>query len=287
MAGMSDQGPIKGRRMVKKSELGLRIISAVALIAIALTLTYWGPWPFAVLVAIGAAAMCWEWGQLVRTGDWDAVLGVHLLAVLAGCALTAFEAPTLGVLAILIGAILVGLLRFSRAPIASWSGVFYTGLPAIALIWLRNSGEWGFAAVLLILVIVWTCDTAAYAAGRTIGGIKLWPSVSPNKTWAGFLGGVFSAALAASLFALFVAGSSPGRLALIGLTLGVVSQLGDLGESALKRAFDVKDSSGLIPGHGGFLDRLDGLVTAALMAALIVWATDLSEPARSLMFGGH
>ncbi len=205
---------------MQKSELGRRIASAIALIAAALTLTYWGPWPFAVLVTLGTTAMCWEWGHLVRTADWDGVLGIHLLAVWTGCVLTALDAPALGVVALLIGAVIICLLRFSQASFASWGGVFYVGLPAIILIWLRNSEEWGFAAVLLILVIVWTCDSAAYAAGRTIGGAKLWPRVSPNKTWAGFMGGVCAAAVAASLFAQFVAGASAGRLALVGLALG-------------------------------------------------------------------
>ena len=287
MAGSPGWRTNGGRCIVGQSELGRRIVSAVALIAAALALTYWGTWPFVVLVTIGATAMCWEWGHLVRGADWDAALGVHLLAVWVGCALAALAAPALGALALLIGAVIVAFVRFSHASFASWSGVLYIGLPAIILIWLRSSEAWGFSAVLLILLIVWTCDTAAYAAGRTIGGIKLWPRVSPNKTWAGFLGGVIAAGIAASLFAQFVEGASAVRLAIIGLALGVVSQLGDLGESALKRAFDVKDSSGLIPGHGGFLDRLDGLVTAVLMAALIVLANDLNDPARGFLFGGH
>jgi len=270
---------------VGQSELARRIVSAIALIAAALALTYWGTVPFLVLVLIGVTAMCWEWGHLVRTADWDAVLVVHVLAVWIACGLTAVNAPALGAVALLIGAVIVGFLRFSRASFASWSGVLYVGLPAIVLIWLRTSEAWGFAAVLLILIVVWSCDTAAYAAGRTFGGPKLWPRVSPNKTWSGFVGGVVAAGIAGSLFAQFVDGASAVRLALIGLALGSVSQLGDLGESALKRAFNVKNSSGLIPGHGGFLDRLDGLVTAALMAALIVLANDLSQPARGLLFG--
>ena len=268
-----------------QSELSRRILSAIALIAAALALTYWGIWSFVALVALGITAMCWEWGQLVRGEAWDGPLAAHVLAVWTACGLTAAGLPEPAVLALLIGSAVVGFLRFGRAPLVSLAGVLYVGLPAIILIWLRSGELWGFSAVLLVLLVVWSCDTLAYAAGRTFGGPKLWPAVSPKKTWSGFIGGIAAAAAVAGLFGLFLEGASAARLVLIGLALGTASQLGDLGESALKRAFDVKDSSGLIPGHGGFLDRLDGLVTAALMSALIVFANNPSQPARSLLFG--
>ena len=118
-----------------------------------------------------------------------------------------------------------------------------------------------------------------------IGGPKLWAQISPNKTWSGLVGGLVASTVAAALFSLFVAGASPIGLALTGLVLGVVSQAGDLAESALKRIFGFKDASALIPGHGGFMDRMDSIVTVAVAAGLFALAVDPHAPARALLFG--
>ncbi len=128
-------------------------------------------------------------------------------------------------------------------------------------------------------------DIAAYTSGRTIGGPKLWPSVSPNKTWSGLIGGVAAAALAGALFSWALGTGSPRWLAILGFVLGVVAQGGDLAESALKRHFGIKDSSDLIPGHGGVMDRMDGIVTASVAAAVIAFAIDAYAPARALLYG--
>jgi phosphatidate cytidylyltransferase len=168
----------------------------------------------------------------------------------------------------------------------STMGVFYVGLPAVSLIWFRNDPLYGLSAVLLILVTVWATDTGAYFAGRMIGGPRLWPRISPNKTWSGLIGGVSAAGIAAAALAALMTGGVPvGRAAFLGVVLGLVSQAGDLAESALKRERGVKDASGLIPGHGGFMDRVDGLVVAATVAAAIALATNPIVPARALLFG--
>jgi phosphatidate cytidylyltransferase len=153
---------------------------------------------------------------------------------------------------------------------------------------------YGFLAVVFLFVIVWTTDTFAYICGTLIRGPKLWPSVSPNKTWAGLVGGIVFAGLAGLLFALLIpldAGAADGgpqgaglKLALIGLMLSACAQTGDLAESWLKRTFQVKNASTLIPGHGGFMDRLDGVVAAATLAGLIALASDGGSPARALLF---
>ena len=142
----------------------------------------------------------------------------------------------------------------------------------------------GFLAVLFIFVIVAATDTAAFAAGRLIGGPRLATRISPNKTWSGLGGGLVAAALAGAVFAALV-GVSPAALALTGLVMGLIAQAGDLAESALKRTFGVKDASNLLPGHGGFMDRVDGLVTAAVAAALAALYVDPTLPAKALLAG--
>jgi phosphatidate cytidylyltransferase len=163
--------------------------------------------------------------------------------------------------------------------------VFYVGLPAVALLWLRSDEPFGFTAVLFVFLVVWSSDTAAYAAGRSIGGPKLWPRVSPNKTWAGLIGALAAGAAAGAVFALLEPEADVVRLILLGVGLALVAQAGDLAESALKRLFNLKDASDLIPGHGGFMDRMDSVIAAAVAAALLALAIDAHAPARALLFG--
>lgn len=148
-------------------------------------------------------------------------------------------------------------------------GLAYVLLPCTALAWLRAEPETGRVAIFWLLAVVWATDTGAYACGRTIGGPKLAPAISPKKTWAGLIGGMAFAA-AAGAAAMSLAGSEAvTEFALAGAAVGGLSQGGDLFESWVKRHFGVKDSSNLIPGHGGLLDRVDGLLAAALALALI------------------
>ena len=159
----------------------------------------------------------------------------------------------------------------------------YATAALIAAVWLRHDPEYGFAAVLFVLLIVWATDSGGYFAGRGIGGPKLWPRVSPNKTWAGAAGSVFAALAVAGGFVAAGSGSAL-RLLVIAIVLSVASQLGDLFESAVKRRFGVKDSGSIIPGHGGLLDRLDGFVAAVVVAAAIgIWRGGSDGAARGLM----
>lgn len=148
-------------------------------------------------------------------------------------------------------------------------GVLYVGLAGIALIHLRGDAAVGRANVLFLFLVVWASDIGAYLAGRSLGGPKLAPAISPNKTWSGAIGGLLSAVTAGMLAAYVMEGRLSGGAVLVAAALGLVSQLGDLFESWIKRRFHVKDSSSLIPGHGGLLDRLDGVLAAAPAAALI------------------
>jgi phosphatidate cytidylyltransferase len=260
-----------------------RVISGIVLAVVGLALLYAGLRPFAGLVLIVALAMSWEWGSIVRKTNMDTPLVVHAAAVGAGVVLAGSGLAAIGLLVVLVGALIVLALRFGERARLSALGVLYVGLPCVGLLWLRSDEPYGFLAVLFLLVTVIVTDTGAYAVGRSVGGPKLWPRVSPNKTWSGLIGGVSMAALAGGLFALAVPGASPWLLGLSGLICGLVAQAGDLMESSLKRAFGVKDASQLIPGHGGFMDRMDGLVGAAAAAALFAMLLNMHAPARAFL----
>lgn len=268
------------------SELRQRVISGLAIAIVTLTMLYWDPRAFAVLTFIVAAAMSWEWGRIVRSPTPDSGTFVHIIAMLAAAVLTGMGMAGLAISAIIIGAIAVAALVFGtgRSQL-SGAGVFYTGLPIVALGWLRSDEPLGFLATLYVLLTVVVTDIAAYAAGRSIGGPLLWPEVSPKKTWSGLIGGVLAASIAGALFAMISRTGGSQWLAGLGLLVGLVAQGGDLAESALKRHFGLKDASDLIPGHGGFMDRMDGVVTASIAAALIAFAIDAFAPARALLYG--
>jgi phosphatidate cytidylyltransferase len=269
----------------RMADLGVRLLSGTAFAAIAVGLLYAGVWPFAALMLVVTLLMCWEWGHIVRSPGFDTVLGVHAATVVVAVILAAlgFAAPAL--IALIAGTCIVIGLRFGEKARLSAIGVLYVGLPAVALIALRSSEPYGFPAVLFVVLAVAATDTFAYFVGRSVGGPKLWPSISPKKTWSGLIGGICGAALIGVAFGMAINGGSSLRLAVIGLTLGLISQAGDLAESALKREFHVKDASHLIPGHGGFMDRLDGMVVAAVAAMLIGLGGSIYVPARALLLG--
>lgn len=269
------------------SDVRTRTLSAVVLAIAALAVCWAGPVPFAGLVAIVAAVMCWEWGRITRPSSLDLATGLHIAAVSMAVGASAAGAQGLAVLAVASGAlILCGVTaRGQSMPLTLLSGVgvLYVGLPAIALVWLRADESAGFLAVMFLFAIVWTTDTFAYVCGTLVRGPKLWPSVSPNKTWAGLIGGILFAGLAGLVFSTLIDGGSGLKLSLFGLMLSACAQTGDLAESWLKRTFQVKNASMLIPGHGGFMDRMDGVVAAATLAGAIALSLDATSPARALL----
>lgn len=267
------------------SNLRLRLISGAVLATVAFLLTYAGPLPFGLLILVCALVISWEWGRLVRGATFDLGFFLHAIAVTAAVVLAAAGYAALAVAVLVIAAITLIPLYIGRGARLSGLGVFYVGLPAVALLWLRSDEPFGFTAVLFVFAVVWSSDTAAYAAGRSIGGPKLWPRVSPNKTWAGLIGALAAGAAAAAIFAVLEPDAAPLRLILLGVALALVAQAGDLAESALKRLFNLKDASDLIPGHGGFMDRMDSIVATAVAAALLALAVDPHAPARALLFG--
>jgi phosphatidate cytidylyltransferase len=162
-------------------------------------------------------------------------------------------------------------------------GALYAGLPVVALVWLHRGDGAGPMAVLFLLLAVWATDTGAYFAGRLIGGPKLMVRISPNKTWSGLAGGMGAGGVVGAAFAMARPDLSLGYMLLAGALLGAVAQGGDLLESALKREYGVKDASTLIPGHGGFMDRIDGLIAAVVVSAIYAAAVDVHAPARALL----
>lgn len=273
-----------GSRFAK--DLKPRIVSGVVLAALALALSYYGGVPFALLVALIGVAMSWEWGRIVRGEAFDAAFFVHAAAVLGGLTLAGLGYAALGIVAALVAGVIALPLSFGKRGLLSALGVLYVCVPSIALVWMRGDPKFGFMAVLLVLLLVAMTDIGAYFGGRLIGGPKLWPRVSPNKTWAGLVSGLAASMAAGALLAWGVDGASPARLAVTGLIIGLLAQCGDLAESALKRNMGVKDASQLLPGHGGFLDRMDGVVLAASACGLFALLTDPTSPGRALLIGG-
>jgi phosphatidate cytidylyltransferase len=243
----------------------LRAVAALVLAPVAIAIAYAGGWLWTLLVTLATIGLYVEWLMVVGASGLRVVsLGVVLLATSGLCLGFGRIDAALGVLS--LGLLAVAGLS-SGDKLWSAGGLLYAGAAQVASVLVRADPVSGRAALMLILLTVWATDIAAYFAGRRLGGPKLWPRVSPKKTWAGAIGG-FAASLAVVAGFFVVGQGKAGPLLLVGAGLSIASQLGDLFESAIKRRFGVKDSSHLIPGHGGLMDRLDGLVAAVVAAAV-------------------
>ena len=265
-------------------ELLLRVCSALILVPVAIGTAYLGGWPFAVFWSVAAIGVFWEWSSLVSRGERRLIVMVGGAALVVALALTAGGRLTGAVIVIATG--IVGVAPMAPAQHRGWvaGGVPYAGAIGIAPIALRSDSEAGFVAVMFLFAIVWTTDIVAYFLGRLIGGPKLLPRISPKKTWSGAISGLAAAVLAAVAVAALAGLSGLISIALVAAILSIVAQAGDLFESQLKRRFGAKDSSHLIPGHGGLMDRLDGFVFAAAFAALIgILRGGVEAPARGLL----
>ena len=258
--------------MAAASELRTRVLSGIAMTAVAVAVIWAGGVAFWALVSLLAVLMMVEWAQMAQAPRWQVMLGALFAAGLMVSALgfvdptklMAFEdrliAQTVDLAG--LGAILLAVISF-RARLGA--GLLYAVFPAVALIFLREQPGQGLWLALWTMMLVWATDIGAYFAGRAIGGPKLAPRLSPNKTWAGLVGGAVTAAIVGALIAW------QGRMSpfcwVAAAPLAVAAQMGDLFESWLKRRSGVKDSGRLLPGHGGVLDRLDGLVPVAVLVA--------------------
>jgi phosphatidate cytidylyltransferase len=228
------------------SNLALRIASSAVMAPVTIFIAWLGGWPFVLFWTVAACVVLWEWTRLVRGAS---------------------PPPT-------------------PARFAGWmlAGLVYAGILLLGPVALRRDHEFGFAAILFLFAVVWATDIAAYFTGRALGGPKLWPAVSPKKTWSGAMGGMVGAVVAGlAVVKLMGLGVAP-MLVIVAAALSAVSQGGDLLESSIKRHFGAKDASHLIPGHGGLMDRLDGFLTAVLAAVMVgLLRGGLDGPARGLI----
>jgi len=249
-------------------ELAVRILSAFVLASLAIAAAYAGGWLFGAFWLVGAIGIWWEWTALVSGA------GNRLLFVLGATSLTlALAIAEIGMtrtpmLIIALGALGAGVFALADRRIWAAGGLVYAGAVLTGAIMLRRDVELGLAALLFLFAVVWATDTLAYFAGRALGGPKLAPKISPNKTWSGAIGGAAGAVLAGVAVAMLAGLPNLWAIALVALLLSIAAQAGDLFESAVKRRFGAKDASHLIPGHGGFMDRLDGFA-AAVTAAVV------------------
>ncbi len=271
--------PAPPTRSGARSDLPTRFAVGVLLIAIAIVETVLGGWPFRLLVAAAAAAMMWEWADMHRVPRTWAYVAMALLvaALLAGVELlypaaqwevevdaATFAPNWLAFAGLALLSLVVGLVSRRLAMIG---GFLYIALPSFSL--LSLSWVW-VALVFWVFLVTWATDILAYFAGRAIGGPKLAPRISPNKTWAGLAGGVMGAGLFGWLVAWWF--EMEPLFHWLGFLMGAVAQAGDLLESWVKRRCEVKDSGRLLPGHGGVLDRLDGLLAVAFATTLLLMA---------------
>ncbi len=269
------------RRLVpdKPGPLALRAVSALVLAPLVLAIVYLGAPYFDLLLTVVAAILAWEWARLCGAGEIARPGYLVIAAASAAMAAAMLREYTIAGWIIAVGAMAAAVLatrEADRQPFWYALGILYAALPCLAIVWLRAQPTNGREIVFWIFFVVWATDTGAYAAGRAIGGPKLAPGISPNKTWAGLAGGVAAAGLVGMLGAWAMELSDPATMAGAGLGLALVSQAGDLFESGVKRRFGVKDSSNLIPGHGGLLDRLDGVLASALTVAVLIWLREVS-----------
>jgi len=261
--------------------LALRVVSSVILAAVTAAVIWYGPPAFDIYILAAAVVLALEWRRLCGEGAWSVPSLAFLATTVATVAVASLIDPRYGLAACGVGvpAVLVAAshargARPDKAAPGGWLafGALYIGLPGIALIWIAGDPQWGRETLVVLIAAVAATDIGAYFTGRAIAGPKLAPRVSPGKTWAGLVGGIAcGAAVSAALGP--VLGYPPALGAALGGGLAVISQMGDLFESAIKRRFGVKDSGGIIPGHGGLFDRVDGHIAAACAVAAAQWAT--------------
>jgi phosphatidate cytidylyltransferase len=269
------------------TNLQIRVLSSVVLVVIVLGLTWLGGLPFRLLSVIIAGAIFYEWTAMCRPHAVASLsyLPEALMLVFVGALVAGLPAITL--LVLIAALVLVAAIAATLRKVPQWEagGLAYAALSGFSLAYLRGGDHAGLIAILFLFAVVWATDILAYFVGRAIGGPKLAPSISPGKTWSGAVGGALGG-LAAGLAIAAATGWGGIWAAAVALLLAIVAQIGDLFESFVKRRNGVKDSSHIIPGHGGVMDRVDGLVAAAFTLYVIgVLFGSADNPASGLVGG--
>ena len=266
--------------------LGTRIAAAAVLIPVVLAVTWLGGKWFVALVALVGIAAAYEWTRIAFDGSKVQFALIAIAVLIATVVAINYRALSSIALAAFFwsASLMAAGARGLKLNMFTFLGVPYIALPMAAIVQLRLSPEHGLVGIFWIFAVVWLADTLAYVFGRTIGGPKLAPVVSPNKTWAGLAGSVAGGALGSGLVAGFAGLGGIVPLVLLGGVFGIVGQIGDLYESAAKRRQGIKDSGAIIPGHGGVLDRIDALLAVSLAAFIVgLMRSGLDKPATGLL----
>ena len=265
------------------SELQKRILSGLVMAAMAITVAIFGGWFFALFWCVAACLVGEEWQRIVHGQPSSALRLATMLAIILAV-LGGFWASWPVLILALLAAPLIAFTLGTNNPRDTGIGVLYGAALGAGVVLCRGQDLTGMVVILWLFAVVWGTDTVAYFTGRALGGPKLWPRVSPKKTWSGALGGLLGAAIlgAGVLASLGVAWQ--WQHGVLSILLSMASQMGDLFESAIKRRYDVKDSGTLIPGHGGFMDRLDGFIFAVVLAAIIgAWHAGIANVPLGLL----
>ena len=266
------------------NNLLLRVVSAAVLAPLALVAAYIGGLPFALFWGIAALVVLWEWMTLVVGPNYRLLVLSCAAAIAVADFLAWLGRPVTALFMVGLGALAGAIFAPSERRLWVIAGAGYAGGMVLAPVFLRADAGFGFAVILLLFAIVWTTDVLGYFAGRAFGGPKLWPAVSPKKTWSGAIAGTVGAVVVALLVAAQFGSFDRIAIIAVALLLSIMAQAGDLFKSWVKRRFDAKDSSHIIPGHGGVMDRLDGFWAAAVVGCVVgLLRGGFDEPARGVL----